>query len=71
MSADLAAISEAMTLGIAGSRSMHYSRARGASKAAWERLSKGTADYRSGRKQKIGFDQEEPVSPDDPAKSKP
>jgi len=71
LSADLAAIDEAAGLGIAMSKAFLYQRMGGGTKEAWVKLSKGASDYRSGRKRQIGFDQEEPVQPDDSAKQKP
>jgi hypothetical protein len=71
LSADLAAIGDARSVGISPDRMLLFKKDRIGSEAAWSSLSKQTADYRANRKKKFGFDLDDRKHPDDPGKHKP
>ena len=70
LSADLAAIGDAMSVGIHADSSLLFDKSSKGTAAAWASLSKRTSDYRSARKNKIGFEQDDRQHPDDPQKEK-
>ncbi len=71
LSADLAAIDDAMGLGIHSSSTLAFQKNAKGSSDAWQSLSARTADYRSARKSQLDFDQDDRKHPDDSQKSKP
>lgn len=58
LSADLAAIDEAMALGFAHSHSMAYDPDRQGTEAMWQSVSDSTSDYRRGRRGDMSFGDE-------------
>ncbi len=68
LSADLAAIGDARSVGIQADAALLFEKSGKGSAGAWASLSQRTSDYRSARKKKIGFEQEDRQHPDDPAK---
>ena len=70
LSADLAAIDDAISMGIHADAVMLFEKNSMGSSEMWASLSGQTADYRSARKQKFGFDQEDRKHPEDPQKNK-
>lgn len=70
LSADLAAIGDARTIGIHADAVLLFEKSVTGSTGAWASLSDRTADYRSARKRKIGFEQGDRNHPDDPEKKK-
>jgi hypothetical protein len=68
LSADLAAIGDAMSVGFAADSSLLYAKDRDGSLHAWDSLSKRTSDYRSSRKSKMTFNKEDRLHPQDPGK---
>jgi hypothetical protein len=70
LSADLAAIRDAITLGIHADAVLLFERSGKGSADAWNSLSQRTSDYRSARKKKMGFELEDRKHPDDPKKHK-
>jgi len=70
LSADLAAIGDAMAVGIPGDAVLLYEKSRKGTAGAWASLSAQAADYRRARKNKIGFDLADRKHPDDPQKQK-
>ena len=59
LSAELAAVQEARSLGIAHGSSMRFRKSAKGTAEAWAALSAQVGDYRSGRKRQIGFAQED------------
>jgi hypothetical protein len=70
LSADLAALGDAQAVGIHADAVLLFEKSDKGSADAWASLSKRTSDYRSSRKKKIGFKQEDRQHPDDPGKKK-
>ena len=70
LSADLAAIGDAMGVGIHADAVLLFEKSGKGSAGAWASLSERTSDYRSSRKKKIGFKQSDRKHPDDPKKKK-
>lgn len=70
LSADLAAIGNAMAVGFQAGTMLLFEKSHTGTAGAWGSLSARTSDYRSGRKNKIGFDQADRKHPDDPEKRK-
>jgi hypothetical protein len=70
LSADLAAIGDAMAVGIHADAVLLFEKSGKGSGGAWASLSARTSDYRSARKKKIGFEQDDRKHPDDPEKQK-
>jgi len=70
LSADLAAIGDAQAIGIHADAVLLFERSGKGSAGAWASLSQRTSDYRSARKKKIGFEQDDRQHPDDPEKKK-
>lgn len=70
LSADLAAIGDARSVGIRPAAMLAFQKDQIGSRRAWESLSKQTSDYRSDRKKKFGFDEGDRKHPDDPEKHK-
>jgi hypothetical protein len=70
LSADLAAIGDAMAVGIHADAVLLFEKSGKGSADAWASLSARTSDYRSSRKKKIGFQQDDRKHPDDPEKKK-
>jgi len=68
LSADLAAIGDAKVVGIHADAVLLFEKSSKGSKGAWSSLSERTSDYRSSRKKKIGFVQDDRKHPDDPEK---
>jgi hypothetical protein len=68
LSADLAAIEDARSVGISADAVLLFEKSGKGSTGAWASLSRRTSDYRSALKKKIGFEQEDRQHPDDPAK---
>ncbi|MDQ7841399.1 MAG: hypothetical protein RDU83_10270 [bacterium] len=68
LSADLAAIGDAMAVGIPADAVLVFEKSGRGSTSAWASLSKQTSEYRSSRKRKFGFEQEDRKHPDDPQK---
>ena len=66
LSADLAAICDARAVGIHADAVLLFEKSGKGSAGAWAALSKGTSDYRSSRKKKIGFKQDDEEHADDP-----
>ncbi len=71
LSADLAAIGDAMSVGIHADAVLLFEKSHKGSSGAWASLSKQTSGYRSAQKRKIGFKPEDRQHPDDPGKKKP
>ena len=68
LSADLAAIGDALQVGIgANATLLHVKDAQGTA-MAWDALAVRTAEYRAARRKKIGFDQADRHHPADPAR---
>jgi hypothetical protein len=70
LSADLAAIDDAMAVGMDADAILAYQRNPKGTAGAWASLSAQAADYRRARKNKIGFDLADRKHPDDPQKQK-
>lgn len=70
LSSDLAAIQEAESLGMQAPSMMRFARSAAGTAGAWSALSRRSSEYRSGRKMKIGFAQEDRDSAADPGKKK-
>lgn len=70
LSADLVAIGDAMSVGIHADAVLLFEKTGKGSSGAWASLSQRTSDYRAQRKKKIGFQQDDRMHPDDPAKKK-
>jgi len=70
LSADLAAIDDAMAVGMDADAMLAFQRNPKGTAGAWASLSAQTADYRKARKNKIGFDPGDRKHPDDPNKQK-
>jgi hypothetical protein len=70
LSADLAAIGDAMAVGIHANAVLLYERSGKGSADAWASLTNRTSDYRSARKKKFGFEPGDRKHPDDPGKMK-
>jgi len=70
LSADLAAIRDATSLGIHPDSALLFEKSGKGTAAAWAVLSQRTSDYRSARKNKIGFEPDDRQHPDDPQKEK-
>ena len=70
LSADLAAIDDAIAVGIHVDAVLLFEKSGKGTAGAWASLSARTSDYRSSRKKKIGFEQDDRKYPDDPAKQK-
>jgi hypothetical protein len=70
LSADLDAIGDAMAVGIHADAVLLFEKSGKGSSSAWASLSARTSDYRSARKKKIGFEQDDRKHPDDPGKQK-
>jgi hypothetical protein len=68
LSADLAAIGDAMAVGIHADAVLLFEKSGKGSKNAWMSLSEQTSDYRTDRKKKVGFEQKDRKHPDDPGK---
>ena len=70
LSADLAAIGDARSVGIAHESSLLFEKSGKGSADAWNSVSARTSDYRSARKSKMEFDDEDRKQPEDPEKPK-
>lgn len=70
LSADLAAIGDARAVGILADAILLFEKSGKGSASAWGLLSKSTAAYRSARKKKMEFEQDDRKHPDDPGKKK-
>jgi Mg-chelatase subunit ChlD len=70
LSADLAALGDARSVGISHESSLLFEKSGQGSAAAWNATSARTSDYRSNRKSKMEFDEEDRKHPDDPEKPK-
>jgi hypothetical protein len=68
LSADLAALGDAQAVGIHADAMLLFAKNNKGSADAWTSLSVRISDYRSSRKQNIGFEQGDRRHPDDPAK---
>jgi hypothetical protein len=68
LSADLAAMRDAMGVGVHSDRILHFQKTGQGTREAWSALSKDMADYRSDRKRRMGFVEEDRQPPDDPGK---
>jgi hypothetical protein len=68
LSADLAAIGDAMSYGIQGDSALLFEKNHGGTAAAYASLTAQISDYRTGKKKKMGFDPEDRKHPDDPKK---
>jgi hypothetical protein len=68
LSADLAAMRDAMGVGVHSDRILHFQKTGQGTREAWSTLSKDMADYRSDRKRRMGFVEEDRQAPDDPGK---
>ena len=68
LSADLAAINDARSVGIGADAVLLFAKNRRGTADAWSALSARTSDYRTARKRKIGFGREESEDKDDPKK---
>jgi Mg-chelatase subunit ChlD len=64
VSADLAAIGDAAAVGIAPDSTLLFEKSGEGSAKVWNSLSARTSDYRSSRKQKMEFEEEDRKSPD-------
>lgn len=63
-----AAIGDTMAVGIHADAVLLFEKSGKGSADAWASLSARTSDYRSSRKKKIGFEQDDRKHPDDPEK---
>jgi hypothetical protein len=70
LSADLAAIGDAQTVGFAPSASLLYQKSKLGSAGAWTSLSRRTSEYRLAVRQRLMFLDEDRQHPDDPNKGK-
>jgi hypothetical protein len=70
LSADLAAIGDAMAVGFSPKAALLYERSSKGSASAWASLSAQTSAYRSAKKKKFGFEAGDRKHPDDPGKKK-
>jgi hypothetical protein len=70
LSADLAAIGDAMAVGMDADAVLLFKKNAKGTAGAWASLSAQTAHYRGARKNKIGFDPADRNHPDDPKKQK-
>lgn len=70
LSADLAAIGDAMAVGMDADAVLLFKKNAKGTAGAWASLSAQTAHYRGSRKNKIGFDPADRKHPDDPQKQK-
>jgi hypothetical protein len=70
LSADLAAIGDAISIGIPANAVLLFEKSGKGSADAWSSLSVRTSDFRSKRKKKIGFRPDDRKHPSDPAKNK-
>ncbi len=70
LSADLAAIGDAIAVGIHPDAVLLYEKSGKGSAGAWASLSARTSDYRTSRKKEIGFEQDDRKHSDDPARHK-
>jgi hypothetical protein len=70
LSADLAAIGDAMSVGIDADTVLLFQKDSKGNAAAWNSMSAQTSNFRSARKKKIGFDPEDRKHPDDPENTK-
>jgi hypothetical protein len=68
LSADLAAIDDAINLGIHADAVLLFEKSGKGTHRAWDALSARTSDFRSKRKQKMGFNQEDRDDSEDPKK---
>ena len=68
LSADLAAMGDAMSVGFAADSSLLFAKDSEGSLNAWDSLSKRTSDYRASRKSKMTFNKEDRLHPQDPGK---
>jgi hypothetical protein len=68
LSADLAAMRDAMGVGVHSDRILHFHKTGQGTREAWSTLSKDMADYRSDRKRRMGFVEEDCQHPDDSGK---
>jgi len=71
LSADLAAIGDALAAGYHADRVLLYDKSDRGSASAWASLCVQTSDYRASRKQRFAFAQEDRQHPDDPGKQQP
>jgi len=70
LSADLAAIGDAQAVGIAADAVLLFAKTGKGSADAWSSLAERTSEYRSARRRKIGFEQDDRRHPDDPEKKR-
>ena len=70
LSADLAAIGDALATGVSAASAIAFDRNRGGVTAAWASLSKSVASYRSGRKEDVSFTDEDRARQDIEKKKK-
>lgn len=63
LSADLAALGDAAAVGIAQDSTLLFEKSGKGSAKVWDALSARTSDYRSARKQKMAFEEEDRKSP--------
>jgi Mg-chelatase subunit ChlD len=68
LSADLAAIGDAMSYGIQADSALLFEKSRRRTATAYASLTALMSDYRTGKKEKMGFDPEDRKHPDDPNK---
>ncbi len=68
LSADLAAIGDAMAVGIRADAVLLFEKSEKGVSGTWATLSRQTSDYRSARKRKIGFKPDGKESPEDSQK---
>ena len=68
LSADLAAMGDAMSVGFTADSSLLFAKDSEGSLNAWDSLSKRTSDYRASRKSKMTFNKEDRQHPQDPSK---
>lgn len=66
LSADLAAMRDAMGVGVHSDRMLHYQKTGQGTREAWSTLSKDLSEYRTAKKKQMGFVEEQPKPPDDP-----
>lgn len=66
LSADMGAIGDADSYGIAPDSSLLFAKTAQGTKAAWDSLSLNIAAFRTAKKKKMGFDPEDRQHPDDP-----
>ncbi|MBM3470062.1 MAG: hypothetical protein FJX73_04625 [Armatimonadetes bacterium] len=64
LSADLAAISDALCVGIPAHAALLYESSSKGTSRAWTALASRTSEYRSGRKRKFGFEQADREHPE-------